>query len=80
MEIIVEKGIPIPKRRYSKSKKRPYTKWDLSLLTIGDSFAVSAKDAERAVQAAHKYKVKHYGFNYTVRKLSGNKSRIWRIK
>lgn len=68
----IEKGIPIP-------GANPQRVWPFDKLEVGDSFLIPEKMERRARNAASAYQRDHAGVKLTIRKVEGNRWRLWRV-
>jgi len=75
--IKVEKGIPIPKHTEKHGKWRA----TLALMEAGDSFVIELKDLHTLRNTIKHYVKTHAKkAKFTVRKISSENCRCWRIK
>lgn len=69
----LQKGIPIPNKRYGLTSKYPFDNME-----VGDSF-VASKHSILSV-ARNWARINKKDYKFTTRKIAENKIRIWRIK
>ena len=70
--LVIEKGVPAPKKRQTHA-------WPLESMEVGDSFVVPNKH-RISVQAAISTFKKNTGAVFTCRKIDDDSCRVWRLK
>jgi len=79
MAITLDKNVPIP--AYHHGPGRP-PRYPFGTMAVGDSFALGVHfhtEVAKVRDAATKWKSKHPGWDYTIRKQDDGSYRCWRI-
>lgn len=74
--IPIDKGVPIPRRRYGRRGPRPHV-YPWAQMTVGDSFFV--RGGGRSVTSIMADAARAHGHRYTSRAVTGG-VRVWRIE
>ncbi len=75
MEYEIEKGIPLPARRYGARRKNHYP---FDLMDFGDSFLAPIHEKKKLMNAVWLFKKKNKDHEFVVRETDG-KLRVWRL-